>query len=70
MKTIWSCGICSGRMIDIRGRHPYSDRRIVCPTCLADKMDLIRDITDRDYGQAFSEKSSVAPKLVKNNCAG
>lgn len=44
-----SCGICGGEMVEIRGRYPENhlrrDRtRIVCPTCLAERMDQIREI--------------------------
>lgn len=51
-----SCNICGGVMVEIRGRYPENhlrrDRtRIVCPTCLADRMDNIREIASPDYGK-------------------
>lgn len=50
----YSCDICAGRMIFIRGRHPGTDNRLVCPTCLAERMDSIRDMTDPEYGKAYT----------------
>ena len=46
------CGVCGGKMVEIRGRHPRDDRRNVCPTCLAERMDMIRELTAPDYGTA------------------
>lgn len=47
------CGICGGLMVFVRGRHPGHGNRLICPTCLAEKMDNIREIADKDYGRAF-----------------
>ena len=41
-----SCPMCGGDMVTIRGKHPNSSKRIVCPTCLADCVDMIREIID------------------------
>ena len=49
-----SCGICGGQMVLIRGRIPGDDKRDVCPTCLAERMDMIREMADRDYGKAYA----------------
>ena len=37
------CGMCGCRMVTIRGRYPGEDNRVVCPTCLADRMARIHD---------------------------
>jgi len=55
-KRLPGCGVCGGKTVTIRGRHPHDDRREVCPTCLAERMDMIRDLTDKDYGQAYQAK--------------
>ena len=52
------CSICGSKMVYIRGKHPGDDRRIVCPTCLAERMDIIRQVVDDDYGKAFEDKTS------------
>jgi len=58
------CGVCGGAMALIRGRYPNQDKRLVCPTCLAERMDNIRELTDRDYGKAYSMPSdSELPKI-------
>ena len=49
---IEGCGICGGGMVFIRGRYPGMDKRIVCPTCLAERIDEIKMLCDPDYGQA------------------
>ena len=44
------CPVCGGKLVTIRGKHPGNPRRVVCPTCLADRMDMIRDMSDPNYG--------------------
>ena len=56
------CAVCGGTMVYIRGRYPHTDEREVCPTCLAEHMDLIRDISQPDYGQAFQTEPLLAKK--------
>ena len=46
------CGICGGTMVEIRGRYPKQENRKVCPTCLAERMDQIREVSNPDYGLA------------------
>lgn len=50
--SLLGCAVCGGRMTEIRGRHPGDAQRTVCPTCLAERLDLIREMADRDYGRA------------------
>jgi len=44
------CGICGGRTVEIRGRYPHDPKRNVCPTCCAERLDQIREISDQNYG--------------------
>ncbi len=55
-----SCGICAGKMVKIRGRYPKDPQREVCPTCLAERMDMIREMADKNYGVAYQ----AAPKTL------
>jgi hypothetical protein len=48
-----SCGICGGAMVEIRGRYPKQENRKVCPTCLAERMDQIREVSSPDYGRCY-----------------
>ena len=48
------CGICGWHMVWIRGRFPHQDKRIVCPTCLAERMDTIREMAQKEYGYAYN----------------
>ncbi len=48
-----SCGICGGQMVNIRGRYPQDEKREVCPTCLAERMDQIREVSSPDYGKSY-----------------
>lgn len=50
------CGICGGVTTEIRGRHPKDDKRNVCPTCCAERLDQINEISSRHYGVAMSAK--------------
>lgn len=39
-KPCWKCGC---RMVFIRGRYPGDDDREVCPTCQADRLEIITE---------------------------
>lgn len=52
--SLLGCAICGGRIVEARGRHPGDAPRIVCPTCLADRLDMIREIAAPEYGRACS----------------
>lgn len=41
LKGCWKCG---GSLVEIRPKYPGGERRMVCPTCLADRIDMIVDI--------------------------
>lgn len=47
------CQTCGSKTVRIRGRYPRDPEREVCPTCLAERMDTIREVADRDYGRAY-----------------
>ena len=36
------CDCCGGLMVYVRGRHPGMDNRLVCPTCMAETLDDIK----------------------------
>ena len=44
------CPCCGGKLTEIRGKYPGDPQRKVCPTCLADRLDMIRDMSDPNYG--------------------
>lgn len=44
------CGACGLLKVAIRGRFPRDPERLVCATCLAERMDQIREISDPSYG--------------------
>lgn len=58
-----SCGICGGAMVEIRCRYPQQEKRKVCPTCLAERMDQIREVSSPDYGQCYENPSKLTLKL-------
>ena len=65
-KTNTACQTCGAKTTMIRGKYPHEDKREVCPTCLAERMDQIKDISDKDYGKAWQDKSALnQPKEVK-----
>jgi len=50
------CGICGGKLVYIRGRHPNEPRRKVCPTCCQEKLEQIHEISDKDYGKSYTAR--------------
>jgi hypothetical protein len=54
-KEYKDCPVCGGKMVFIRGRYPRSDKREVCPTCLQERMDNIKDISSHGYGVPCKE---------------
>lgn len=50
-----SCACCGGKMVYVRGRHPGMDNRLVCPTCITETLDDIKERLRADYGQAMQE---------------
>lgn len=55
-----TCAICGWKLVEARGKYPGYPTRLVCPTCLASRMDDIWDISHPDYGKAFQAE----PKAV------
>lgn len=47
------CKVCGGATVSIRGRYPGEVRRVVCPTCLADKLYDIHHMSAPEYGIAM-----------------
>ena len=60
------CPVCGGKLIEIRGKHPGDPKREVCPTCLADRMDMIRDMSDPNYGIGCAANSLLGIRRPSN----
>ncbi len=45
------CSVCGGLLAEIRGRYPGDLGRWVCPTCLQEKLEGIREALDPGFGQ-------------------
>lgn len=46
------CLVCGGKMVEIRGRRSIDQRRVVCPTCISDRLEQINEISARTYGHS------------------
>ena len=57
----YGCDVCGGKLVEIRGRYPNEEKREVSPTCLAERMDNIREMADKDYGKCYM--AAPMPKL-------
>lgn len=53
-----TCNICSGVQVLIRSRYPGGPMRLVCPTCLQERMDTINEMTAWGYGRAVQENQA------------
>lgn len=53
-----SCGVCGGLQTTVRGRYPGAPRRTVCPTCMADRLDMIHETSSPSYNQAYEPAPS------------
>lgn len=56
------CGVCGGILVEIRGRYPNQPRRTVCPTCLADRIEMIEQIATKDYGKQYQAKGNTSDR--------
>lgn len=52
-----SCDICGGEKAYIRGKHPDEDKRLVCPTCMAETLDDVKDRMGDNYNRACEVES-------------
>lgn len=59
------CWECGGDVVLVNGRTAYSDKRKVCPNCLARKMDCIQGITENDNW--IIKSFGGQPPLTKEN---
>jgi hypothetical protein len=46
------CGMCGGKLVEIRGRYPKEPKREVCPTCLKEILEQINEMSSKEYGAA------------------
>jgi hypothetical protein len=51
-----NCHICGCKMVKVRGKNTNDLPRKVCPTCMAEKLEVIREISDWNYGKSQQEK--------------
>ena len=55
-KKVKGCEWCGGSFFEIRGRHPKQPRRLVCPTCLQEKLeDSKQDLNPHRAAKISSE---------------
>lgn len=54
------CGICGNPTVFVRGRDPQADRREVCPTCMAERLDSISELAASGFvlGPTYSTEST------------
>ncbi len=50
-----TCDICGGVLVMVRGRYLRDDKRQVCPTCMREKLDIIKEVADDDYRRAYAD---------------
>lgn len=53
------CLVCGGKLVMIRNRYPGMSPRNVCPQCLQERMDIIRDASSPDYGIACTANAAL-----------
>ena len=61
VEAVVGCPVCSGKLTAIRGKYPGDPQRHVCPTCLQERMDMIRDMSNPDYGVGSTANASLDP---------
>jgi len=50
-RMIFTCEVCGGRKVSIRGKHPGDAERIVCPTCLQEMFeDMVETHMEEEEG--------------------
>ena len=59
VEAIVGCPVCGGKLTAIRGKYPGDPQRHVCPTCLQERMDMIRDMSNPDYGVGSTANAKV-----------
>jgi hypothetical protein len=50
------CGVCGMALVKISPRYPKGAPRMVCPTCMADRLAMIHEHSAADYGVAYAAK--------------
>ena len=50
------CNICGGSLVEIRGRYPQQEPRIVCPTCTTERLEQIQELSNPNYGKTYQSK--------------
>lgn len=63
MLPLLGCGVCGGKMVEIRGRHPEDKPRQVCPTCPAERIDDLLDIHARVESVSWQQRVESLAKV-------
>lgn len=58
-----SCGVCGGKLVEIRGKYPREPERKVCPTCLME----IRENVISNFGSEGSKEEIKKELKVGDN---
>ena len=48
-----NCNVCGSALVSIRGKYPNQPKRFVCATCTYERLEQIREISDKNYGVAY-----------------
>lgn len=57
-ETIRDCPVCGCFRVSIRGKRPRNTpRRVVCPTCMADALEAVREDREPNSVNAQTERS-------------
>lgn len=51
------CNVCGGKLVTIRPRYPKGEPREVCPVCLQDRIEMVRDILNPATYQAEAART-------------
>lgn len=50
------CSVCGTKLTKIRGKHPSDPPRKVCACCLMERIEIIHNFSDENYGQQLSSE--------------
>jgi len=54
-KGVSGCPVCGINLVLIRGKHPFTDPRRVCPTCLQERMESLHELSGEGCRQVYLE---------------
>lgn len=62
-----TCGTCGGKMVSLRGRFSYELKRIVCPTCLIEQIENLKDNFNTEASQEKSTTNLTPIQLLQQD---